>query len=277
MGWGLLLAGILSFLALGLGPSDLVPREQGWAVAREFLGRAVSPALAHESRDAIAGRPPILLEALDALWRTVVVASMAMAIAIVAGFGLGFFASTAWWAGDPAGSRSVVGRWVGRLVLPTVYVIARSIIGLLRSIHELFWAILFLVSVGLSEASAVLALALTYTGILGKIYSELLDEAPRQPAHALRDAGAGRLATVVFGLLPQALPDMLAYTFYRFECAIRSSAVLGFFGVTTIGYLIQQSFRSTYYGEVWTYLYVLIATILTFDAWSGAVRRRLQT
>jgi phosphonate transport system permease protein len=79
----------------------------------------------------------------------------------------------------------------------------------------------------------------------------------------------------VFGILPRALPDMTAYTFYRFECALRSSAVLGFFGFPTLGYYIAASFENLYYGEVWTYLYVLLALILAVDWWSGRLRQEL--
>ena len=66
----------------------------------------------------------------------------------------------------------------------------------------------------------------------------------------------------VFGLLPRALPDMCAYAFYRFECAVRSSAVLGFFGFPTLGYSIAQSFENLHYGEVWTYLYMLMVLVI---------------
>ncbi|MEE8557152.1 MAG: ABC transporter permease subunit, partial [Myxococcota bacterium] len=78
-----------------------------------------------------------------------------------------------------------------------------------------------------------------------------------------------------FGLLPRALPDLIAYAFYRMECAIRSAAILGFFGYPTLGLYIRQSFSSTNYGEVWTYLYALILIVLLFDVWSFAVRRRV--
>jgi phosphonate transport system permease protein len=271
---GILLAGVASFLHLGLGAADLWPRSSGWTLARDFVVRAVSPAFAHEGAP-IEGRPGILPEAFTALGRTVLLAGVAMGLALAAGLVLGFLASSSWWADEPAGGRTRLGRVLRRAVLPTVWFATRGLIALLRSIHELLWAVLFLVSIGLTDTSAVLALALPYTGILAKIFSEMVDEAPRGPAHALRGIGAGGVQTYLFALVPQALPDMLAYTFYRFECALRSSAVLGFFGIKTIGYLIKQSFSSTYYGEVWTYLYVLIATILVFDAWSGAVRRRL--
>ena len=77
------------------------------------------------------------------------------------------------------------------------------------------------------------------------------------------------------GLLPRALPDLAAYAFYRFECALRSSAVLGFFGFPTLGYYLSASFENLHYGEVWTYLYALFLLVAAADLWSGVLRRRL--
>ena len=93
-------------------------------------------------------------------------------------------------------------------------------------------------------------------------------------AQALRGLGATRLQVYSLGLVPHALPDMAAYTFYRFECALRSSTILGFFGIPTLGYYIKLSFDNLYYGEVWTYLYALFALVALGDWWSGLLRRR---
>ena len=72
-----------------------------------------------------------------------------------------------------------------------------------------------------------------------------------------------------------ALPDMLSYTFYRFECAIRAVTVMSFVGIGGLGYQILLSLNDLLYGEVWTLLFFLIALIAVIDIWSGAVRRRL--
>ena len=93
-------------------------------------------------------------------------------------------------------------------------------------------------------------------------------------AAALRATGASPAQVFAFGLLPRALPDMAAYAFYRFECALRSSAILGFFGLPTLGYYISASFDNLYYREVWTYLYALIALVVLVETWSGRLRRR---
>ena len=133
---------------------------------------------------------------------------------------------------------------------------------------------LFLAAFGLSTGSAVLALAIPYAGTLAKVFSEILDEAPRESGFALRAAGAGPGRVFLFGALPHALPDMAAYGFYRFECAVRSSAILGFFGYETLGYYLRSSFDDLHFREVWSYLYALIALVLILEAWSGALRRR---
>jgi phosphonate transport system permease protein len=147
----------------------------------------------------------------------------------------------------------------------------------LRSVHELLWAVVFLAAFGITPLAAVAAIALPYAGTLAKVFGEMIDEAPRAAAGALRELGATPAVVLAFGLLPRALPDMTAYALYRFECGLRSAAVLGFFGFPTLGYYIAASFENLYYGEVWTYLYVLLALVAAVDWWSGRVRERLVT
>jgi phosphonate transport system permease protein len=168
-------------------------------------------------------------------------------------------------------------RWLRRIAAPALQVSARTLISFMRSIHELIWAVLFLAAIGLSELAAVFAIAIPFAGVLAKVFSEVIDEVPRDGALALRGVGASGTQVFCFALLPAALPELIAYAFYRLECALRSAAVLGFFGFPTLGLHIRQSFSSTSYGEVWTFLYVLIALVMLFDVWSSAVRRRLLT
>ncbi|MDA1195511.1 MAG: ABC transporter permease subunit [Planctomycetota bacterium] len=268
---GLGVAGIWAALYLGLQPSDLTPSTGGLSLARDFFARAFSPALSSEAAYVPDGTPGLLALSLRAAVTTVVYAAAAMSVALVLGIVLGFCASTAWWSGDPLGGRT----WFGRTVAPVIYGATRVLIGFMRSVHEVLWAVLFLAAVGLTPLAAVVAIAIPYAGTLAKIFSEMVDEAPREASHALRAAGASGMQQFAFGLVPRALPDMIAYAFYRFECALRSSAVLGFFGYETLGREIEQSFVSTNYGEVWTHLYVLLALVLVFDAWSGRLRARL--
>ena len=96
---------------------------------------------------------------------------------------------------------------------------------------------------------------------------------------SLQAAGASGVQVFAYGLVPAALPDMTAYTFYRFECALRSATVIGFFGSfgapPTLGRRISEAFGATDYGEAWTHLWMLILLVIVFDWWSGALRKRI--
>ena len=262
--------GLWAFVELGLTPAVMLPRGEDLRVLARFLSHALHPALSYEGAYVPADAPPLLAKALDGARRTVMFAAASMSIALVIGAVFGFLGSTAWWAGDSKGEAGSIGRVVG----PAVYAVTRITMTLLRSIHELLWAVLFLSAFGLSGTSAALAIAIPYGGTLAKVFSEMIDEAPRDAADALRGAGARPSQIYLFGLVVRALPDIAAYTFYRFECAVRSSAILGFFGPETLGKFIRQSWNESYYGEVWTYLYVLFALVAFMDWWSGALRRR---
>jgi len=274
----LCLAGVWAYLALALNLSDLLPGDGGLALAGKFFSRAFSPALHSEARFVPAGSPPLLALAFRAALETLWIAAAAMGLALIFGAVLGFFASTTWWSDEGARRDPRSGRirlfWRG--VAPGIFLAVRALIAVMRSVHELIWAVLFLTAIGLNNLAAVFAIAIPYAGVLAKVFSEMIDEAPRAGARALRATGATELQVFYFGLLPGALPDIVAYSFYRFECALRSSAILGFFGFPTLGLYIRQSFNSTNYGEVWTYLYASIALVLVFEFWSGGVRRHLQ-
>src|SRR5574343_2105388 len=108
--------------------------------------------------------------------------------------------------------------------------LTRSLLTLLRGIPELVWALLFVRVFGLGPAAGVLALGLTYGGMLAKVYAEILESIDAAPARALRHHGAGRPLAILYGLLPQASKELASYTVYRWECAIRASVVMGFVG-----------------------------------------------
>lgn len=263
------IAGMLSFAALDLGPSAIVPTARELASLASFLVHALSPATTYEAAFVPNGAPPFLLQVADAARRTIVFATASMSLAVVGGLVLGFFASTAWWRSDLVG-----GGFLSRTLCPALYTATRILIALMRSVHELMWALIFLVAIGLTELGAVVAIALPYAGTLAKVFSELIDEVPDDAARALRESGASPAQIYLFALIPRALPDMGAYTLYRFECALRSSAVLGFFGPETLGKFIKLSWDENHYGEVWTYLYALFFMILIVEWWSGALRSR---
>jgi phosphonate transport system permease protein len=269
----LLAVAIAAWFVLGIPLSGLVPQAGGVKIVRAFFGRALHPAFTYE--DAVPeGTPSVLATAFAGARRTIVFATAGMSLALVIGIVLGFLASSAWWSGEISGGGTPLARTLRRFVWPSVWATTRVIIVVMRSVHELLWAVLFLAAFGLNTFGAVIAIAIPFGGTLAKIFSEMIDEAPRDSANALRGIGAPAGTVFFFGLLPRALPDMCAYSFYRYECAIRSSAVLGFFGFPTLGYSIFQSFENLHFGEVWTYLYTLMILVIAVELWSAALRTR---
>ena len=140
-----------------------------------------------------------------------------------------------------------------------------------RAIHELFWALIFLQVLGLSPLTGVLAIAIPYAGICAKVYAETFEEAPPAALKVL-PAGVSTIATFFYVRLPDAWVHIKNYTFYRFECGLRSSAVLGFVGLPTLGYYLETDFSEGNYSEAAALLIVFYVIIATLRFW---VRPRL--
>ena len=153
---------------------------------------------------------------------------------------------------------------VGGLFLALMFhnALVRGFCALVRSVHELFWALIFLQFFGLHPLTGLLAIAIPYSGIFARMYAEMLSQASTQPAQAL-PFGSGYLSVLLYTRLPLAWPHLVSYTSYRLECGIRSSAILGFVGLPTLGYYLESSFSQGYYSEAAALLmlfYLLIAT-----------------
>jgi phosphonate transport system permease protein len=136
----------------------------------------------------------------------------------------------------------------------------------LRSVHELFWALLLLQVFGISVWSGLLAIALPYAGIFAKVLSEILDEADPRPA-AWLGAGVDPLTRFLWARAPLARPQMVSYALYRLECGLRSSAVLGFVGLPTLGYQLDSFFKHGDYGAAGAVMAIYIALIATVRLW----------
>lgn len=251
--------GILSLLLLGAfiwslftvdwGGDLLHPG--GWLAIREFFFGLFHPELSRE----------LLSIGVVASWRTLAYATAGMSLALLIAIPIGVAASGVL-------ARSQVSKAVSIGLF-------RGILAFLRAIHELVWAWLFVAAIGLSPFAAVLALGLPYGGILGRILAERLTDVPAAPLRALRSSGAGEMQVLVYGRLPYALADMLSYALYRFECAIRSAAIMSFVGLGGLGYQIQISLDDLKYGQVSTFLIFLVALVVIVDVWSSALRRRM--
>ncbi len=150
----------------------------------------------------------------------------------------------------------------------------RGLLIVLRSIPEIVWALLFVRAVGLGPTAGVLAIAITYAGMLGKVYAEIFESVDPLPARALLGSGASRLQAFFYGVLPQATGEMLSYSVYRWECAIRASVVMGFVGAGGLGQQMDLSMRMFAGGEVASMLLTFLLLVLLADLLSRLLRWR---
>ena len=200
-------------------------------------------------------------------WRTVAIATAGISLALVLAIPMAIVSVRALSISGLTGRMAAMPAVVRQAV--------RVVMILLRSVPELIWALVFVRVVGLGPTAGVLAIALTYGGMLGKVYGEILESGDGQVTTALLRNGAGRLQALFYGLLPQNAPELTSYTVYRWECAIRSSAVLGFVGAGGLGQQMDASMKMFNGSEVATMLMVFMALVWLADWASSWLRKTL--
>ncbi len=142
----------------------------------------------------------------------------------------------------------------------------RTFCAVVRAVHELFWALIFLQIFGLSPLTGILAIGIPYAGIIAKVYAEILEEADPAPLRAV-PGGTSRLSAFLFVRLPDAWSHFRTYSMYRMECGLRSSAVLGFVGLPTLGFHLESAFRQGQYSQVSALLILFYLIIATMRLW----------
>ena len=144
--------------------------------------------------------------------------------------------------------------------------IVRTGCAVVRAVHELFWALIFMQMFGLSPLTGLLAIAIPYAGIIAKVYAEILEEANPAPLKTI-PLGTSRASAFIFVRLPDVWAHFRSYSMYRLECGIRSSAVLGFIGLPTLGFHLETAFREGQYSEVAALLFLFYIVIATMRFW----------
>ncbi len=223
--------------------------------AMQFLGDFFPPKTSSD----------FLLEVAVAAWRTVAIATVGITLALVIAVPLALLSVQALSISALAGRMGLWPRIIRQIL--------RWIMIVLRSVPELIWALIFVRVVGLGPTAGVIAIALTYGGMLGKVYAEILESGEAHTTNTLLRNGASRLQALFYGLLPQNAAELTSYTVYRWECAIRSSAVLGFVGAGGLGQMLDASMKAFNGAEVATMLLVFMA-LVWFADWVSALLRK---
>lgn len=209
----------------------------------EFLQGFVPPDLA----------PNFVRKVMQATAETLAMSALGTALAAVAGLMLAL----------PAGGRfGMAARIATRLLLNVT-----------RSIPELVWAVILLVAAGLGPFAGTLALAMHTSGVLGRLFADAVENTAPQPEASLRINGAGPLAAFLYATLPQALPQMMSYTLYRWENNIRAAAILGVVGAGGLGQMLKYHLSLFQMPRAATVILAMLLLVGLVDAISFALRR----
>jgi len=190
---------------------------------------------------------------------TIAMSALGTLLAVIGGLALALPASRKF-SGDPAFWRA-----------PT-----RLILNGLRSIPELVWASLLIISAGLGPFAGTLALALHTTGVLGRLFAEAIENAPPGPATALRVHGVPEGRVFLYATLVQILPQLMSYTLYRWENNIRAAAVLGVVGGGGLGQMLAFHMGLFHMRETSTVLLAMLLLVALVDVASYVSRRLMQ-
>jgi phosphonate transport system permease protein len=226
-------------------------------VTGQFLASFLPPAHA----------PEFLAMVAREAWRTVAIATAGMTLALVVAIPLTLLATRMLSVSALSGRMAPLPGALRHAV--------RWLLIVLRSVPELVWALVFVRVVGLGPTAGVLAIALTYGGMLGKVYAEILESGEGHATQTLLRNGSSRLQAFAYGLLPQNAAELTSYTVYRWECAIRSSVVLGFVGAGGLGQQLDNSMKMFNGGEVLTMLAVFVLLVALADRVSAGLRKAL--
>jgi phosphonate transport system permease protein len=156
-----------------------------------------------------------------------------------------------------------------------VYTLDRSILNLIRAIPDILYALVFVSAVSIGPLAGILALILFNIGVVAKLLSETVDGVDTGPIEAARAGGAGRIQTVGSSVLPQVMPNYVAYSLYTFELNIRASTVIGIVGAGGIGNVLNTQLKFFDYSNVSVVIIELFVFVLVIEFISIALRRRL--
>jgi len=169
-------------------------------------------------------------------------------------------------------ARNLMGRSPLSLV---VYYLARGAFNILRSIEALLYVAIFVLWVGIGAFAGMLALAITTFALIGKLFSEAIENIDAGPLEAITSAGGTRLQTIVYAVLPQIIPPFVSYLIYQWDINVRISTIVGFAGGGGVGLLLNNFFGMLQYHKAGTVVAMIVVVVTVMDFASAKIRERM--
>ncbi|MBR0748614.1 phosphonate ABC transporter, permease protein PhnE [Bradyrhizobium japonicum] len=194
---------------------------------------------------------------LKMLGETLLISYVGTLIGAIFAFALNFFAA----------ENTSPSRWLRFVV--------RRLLEFARTVPGIVFALIFVIAFGLGPMAGVLAIAIHSTGALGKLFSEIVENADMKPVEGIRSTGASWLSCMRFAVVPQVTAGYASYALLRFEINVREASVMGFVGAGGIGQELVVAIRKFYYSDVSAILLTIIITVFVIDITTGWLRGRL--
>ncbi|HCY63774.1 MAG TPA: phosphonate ABC transporter, permease protein PhnE [Oxalobacteraceae bacterium] len=240
----ILLLIIASFVTLPLKWGELFSAGTLQTTA-EFLRGFAPPELA----------PDFLRKVAGATFETLAMSALGTLLAAIAGLALALPAAGRFGAAPRAATR--------------------MLLNVLRSVPELVWASLLLIAAGLGPFGGTMALAAHTAGVLGRLFADAMENLPPQPEATLRINGTSPAVAFLYATLPQAAPQIMSYTLYRWENNIRAAAVLGVVGAGGLGQMLKYHLSLFQMQQAATVILAMLLLVGLVDAASFALRRAM--
>ncbi|MGI6296181.1 MAG: phosphonate ABC transporter, permease protein PhnE [Armatimonadota bacterium] len=218
-----------------------------------------------QARVKVPGRGFVISEALqDAapkMLETIYLALLGTAISVLFAIPLSFF-----------GAKNLMS---GSVLLRILYGITRAVFTILRSVEVLIFAVIAVAAVGIGPFAGVLALAIHGIGAVGKLYSEAIESIEHGPIEAVRATGANEFQVVIFGVIPQVVPQFIAFTLYRWDINVRMATVIGLVGGGGIGYQLIQYMNLLQWRQAATAIWMIAGVVMIMDYASAVIREKI--
>ena len=159
--------------------------------------------------------------------------------------------------------------------VPWLRFVIRRVLEFARTVPGIVFALIFVIAFGLGPMAGVLAIAIHSTGALGKLFSEIVENADMRPVEGVRSTGASWVSCMRFAVLPQVVAGYASYALLRLEINVREASVMGFVGAGGIGQELVVAIRKFYYSDVSAILATIIIAVFIIDIGTGWLRRRL--